>query len=123
MDVNLPPAALRAYVPPLPPPSTRREEAPAPAIQPEDYVHPGTPQGERAVDPEELWPKMEHIQEILKQMGYQLEYGLYEGTEEFYATVTDPRTREVVKRIPSEEILELHRRLLDLTGNLIDERA
>ncbi len=73
--------------------------------------------------PEALTSDLEHLAKMMEEMGYRLEYGLYEGTQEFYARVTDPRTHEVVKHIPSEEMLELHRRVHVLVGNFLDERA
>lgn len=68
-------------------------------------------------------PELEQLKELVKELGYRLSYGLYEGTEEFYAKVTDPRTEKVVRVIPPEVLLELHARLQEGLGSLIDERV
>jgi len=84
----------------------------------------GAPQSSRKPqDPDPVKPNLEHLNRMLEELGYGVRYGLYKGTEEFYATVTDLRTGKVVRQIPSEELLELHRRLFEMVGAFLDERA
>ncbi len=74
-------------------------------------------------EPDPVKPNLEHLNRMLEELGYGVKYGLYKETEEFYATVTDLRTGGVVRQIPSEELLELHRRLYVMVGAFLDEHA
>ena len=42
------------------------------------------------------------------------------GTDELVVKITDRETDEVIRQIPSEELLELSRHLEELRGNLVD---
>lgn len=44
-------------------------------------------------------------------------------SKEAYMKITDPSTGEVIKQIPSEEILSLHARLQKFVGMLLDKTA
>ena len=66
-------------------------------------------------------------EELLKQIKTITEDGLYSvrferdsGTDELVVKITDRETDEVIRQIPSEELLELSRHLEELRGNLVD---
>ena len=44
-------------------------------------------------------------------------------SKEAYMKITDPSTGEVIKQIPSKEILSLHARLQHFVGLLLDKKA
>ncbi len=65
------------------------------------------------------------IQDRLDAIGGNLQLGL--GTDKesssIVARITEKKTGQVVRQIPSEELLELEQKLKDLTGMLFDEHA
>jgi len=63
------------------------------------------------------------LQKLVEQMGYEVTYGLYEGTSEFYAKITDPRTDKVIRMIPPEEWLKLSANLGEVVGRILDKEA
>ena len=51
-----------------------------------------------------------------------LEFSVHEKTKEIIVRVIDVETKEVVREIPSEEILDMLANMLELAGILVDER-
>ncbi len=101
-----PPPELQAYEPPA--------QFQAPAPEPSEAAEPGRVEQEMQAD-------LERLGRIFEAMGSRLQYGAYEGTNEFYAKVIDRRTNEVVKFLPPEEILALRARLREASGVFLNE--
>jgi flagellar protein FlaG len=74
---------------------------------------------------EEINRLAKEIQDRLDFIGGNLALGLGtdKETSSIIARITEKKTGEVVRQIPSEELLELEQKLKDLTGMLFDERA
>lgn len=51
-----------------------------------------------------------------------LEFSVHEKTKEIIVRVIDVETKEVVREIPSEKILDMLANMLELAGILVDER-
>lgn len=51
-----------------------------------------------------------------------LEFSVHEKTKEIIVRVIDVETKEVIREIPSEKILDLLANMLELAGILVDER-
>lgn len=63
------------------------------------------------------------LQKLVEQLGYQVTYGIYEGTSEFYAKITDPKTDKVIRMIPPEEWLKLSANIGEVVGRILDKEA
>ncbi len=74
-------------------------------------------------DKEGLEKMVERLNRVAKELGHRLAFDVYEGTEEFYAKVIDRRTNDVVKMVPAKEVLELHRKLHDVMGVILDQEV
>lgn len=51
-----------------------------------------------------------------------LEFSVHEKTKEIMVKVIDTETKEVVREIPSEKILDMVANILEMAGILVDER-
>jgi flagellar protein FlaG len=51
-----------------------------------------------------------------------LEFRIHEKTNEVVVKVVDSNTKEVIREIPSEKILDMFASMLELAGLLVDER-
>lgn len=52
----------------------------------------------------------------------ELEFSVHEATKEIMVKVIDTETKEVVREIPSEKILDMVANILEMAGILVDER-
>ena len=51
-----------------------------------------------------------------------LEFSVHEGTKEIMVKVVDAETKEVIREIPSEKVLDMVASMLERAGILVDER-
>jgi flagellar protein FlaG len=51
-----------------------------------------------------------------------LEFSVHEKTKEIMVKVVDTATKEVIREIPSEKILDMVASILEMAGILVDER-
>jgi flagellar protein FlaG len=65
---------------------------------------------------------VERLNELMSGMERSLRFAVDEGSGRTVITVINPTTKEIVRQIPSEELLEIARRLEQL-GSLIDTSA
>ena len=72
---------------------------------------------QRHLPPEEL---LNQIKTITEDGLYSVRFERDSGTDELVVKITDRETDEVIRQIPSEELLELSRHLEELRGNLVD---
>lgn len=52
----------------------------------------------------------------------QLEFSIHEGTKEIMVKVINTDTKEVVREIPAEKILDMVAKIWELAGIIVDER-
>lgn len=131
------PDAIPAAAGRIPPPLLPSAPPSVPEVEPETYEVPDrfkvertSPSPEAAPREEESRPDRETLRETIEKlnriaegMGHRLAFGLYDVTDEFYSKVIDRRTNKIVKLLPPKEILELHRKLQEALGVILDERA
>lgn len=92
----------------------------------------------RAVERNKVWPQenkqyegnltrgdAEAIADIMnkaaKLYDRQLRFDVYEDTDRVYVQIIDENTREVIKQIPPEEMLELSAKIQEMVGIMLDE--
>ncbi len=73
------------------------------------------------IDRKDAERRLESLKKIMDGLGHRLDFGLYEGTNEFFVKVIDRRNNRVVKMLPSEKLLELHAKLEKAMGLILDE--
>jgi flagellar protein FlaG len=72
---------------------------------------------------EELTEVVENIQSRLEVVGTNLGFSIHEETEDLVVEITNRENGELIRQIPSEEVLELQARLDELVGILFDKKA
>ena len=73
----------------------------------------------------------EHVQSAAAQLkqvieaasSHRLSLDFDQDSDQTFMRVSDSKTGEVIKQIPSKEILELHARLKDFIGLFVDKKA
>lgn len=75
------------------------------------------------VSKEEVAEAVKAIQKRLDTMGTSLNFSVREEIETVVVQVTNKKSGDLVRQIPSEEILQLRQKLDELVGLLFDEKA
>jgi flagellar protein FlaG len=65
---------------------------------------------------------VEKANKVMQIQGRSLEFKIHEKTNEIIVRIVDTETKEVVREIPSEKILDMFASMLELAGLLVDER-
>jgi flagellar protein FlaG len=77
----------------------------------------------RSVSSEQIARAAREVQERLETMGTKLNFSLDENTDNIIIQVTNRESGELVRQIPSEEMLELKAKLENLLGILFDQKV
>ena len=64
----------------------------------------------------------ESMNKFLDNADVQLRFKYHEGLNEYYVTIIDPVTEEVVREIPPKKLLDIHAAMKDFIGLLIDRK-
>lgn len=72
------------------------------------------------IQPEEL---LQNIKALTDNGTYSVRFEMNKDTEELVINLIDRDTGEVIRQIPPEEILGLHKTLKDLSGNLVETQS
>lgn len=108
-------------------PPVQKGDNPASAALDEKRLHrkDGRPQEEKKLSREELEENIAEIQARLDSIGSNLLLGLAkeEKFESIVVQVKERQTGELVRQIPSEEVLALRKKLEEVAGLLFDSKA
>ncbi|MCR5785917.1 MAG: flagellar protein FlaG [Eubacterium sp.] len=69
--------------------------------------------------PEEQEKKMAQLEQVLKKHDIQISYN--DEVNRYAISVLDSDTKEVIKEIPSEKMVEMFENMMELKGMLVDE--
>ena len=93
------------------------------AIEEPPHVIPVAPVAEKVPAAEEVKQAAEGINAFLKANGTHIQFALHDGTKRMIVEVKDDRTGEVIRTIPSKELLDLSARIGDMVGMLVDKKG
>jgi len=85
-----------------------------PPVQPETPNEPPLPTVEKAT---------EGVNAFLKSNGSHIQFAVHSGTNRMMVEVIDDTTKEVIRTIPSKEVLDLAAKIDEMVGLLLDERG
>ena len=99
--------------------------APRPAAAEPRPVPPATPNAAAGnqPDPEDVKQAAEGVNAFLKSSGSHVQFAYHEGAKRMMVQVIDDTTREVIRSIPSKELLDLAAKIGEMVGLLLDERG
>lgn len=72
---------------------------------------------------EELQAALNEVQERMDMMGTNLQFAMDKVAEEIVVKVTDKQSGELIRQIPSEDVIKLRKKLEELTGLLFEGTA
>jgi len=72
---------------------------------------------------EQVEQMVKEVKQVVEQVAQNLRFSVDESTGRTVITVTDAATREVIRQIPSEELLAVARALDRLQGLLLHKEA
>ncbi len=78
---------------------------------------------EESQDFEAMSKVAKEIQERLDLMGSSLGFSVYNKHETIVAEISNRESGELIKQIPSEEVLRLREKIEEMVGLLLDEKA
>ncbi|RCW67090.1 flagellar protein FlaG [Saliterribacillus persicus] len=65
---------------------------------------------------------VESLNSFLEPSFTNVRYEYHEKLEEYYVTVVDPDTDEIVKEIPPKKLLDVYASMAELMGFIVDEK-
>jgi len=71
----------------------------------------------------DLQEALDEVQGRLDMMGTNLQFAMDKVAEDIVVKVTDKKSGELIRQIPSEDVIKLRKKLEELTGLLFDEKA
>ncbi len=78
----------------------------------------GTPQ----LDKEKMEELVKGLNEFLSPVQTSLKFELHEKLKEYYVTIVDDSTHEVVKEIPPKKMLDLYAAMVERIGIIVDKK-
>ncbi|MFY4775074.1 flagellar protein FlaG [Metabacillus sp. RGM 3146] len=81
--------------------------------------------GQETVRPstkEQLEKAIGGMNDFVKSGNTHLQFKLHEKLNEYYVTVVDDKTNEVVKEIPSKKLLDIYAAMTDFIGLMVDKK-
>jgi flagellar protein FlaG len=71
---------------------------------------------------EEVKQKVDSLNQFLKVTNTQLKFNFHEELNEYYVTIIDENTKEIVKEIPPKKLLDMYAAMKDTLGLFIDKK-
>lgn len=81
----------------------------------------GDSQG-KVLDKDQIEAVVKSMNEFLEPTHTSLKFKIHEELKEYYVTVIDDKTKEVVKEIPSKKLLDFYAAMTERIGLLVDEK-
>ena len=72
---------------------------------------------------DELEEKIDDMNDIMETLDEKLSFKLHDKTETIMTQIIDIQTKEVIKEMPPEEMLDLSARIHEMVGLIIDEEV
>ncbi len=74
------------------------------------------------IDKEQLEDIVTGLNEFLQPSYTSLKFELHDKLNEYYVTIIDDKTQEVVKEIPSKKLLDLYAAMTEFVGLVVDKK-
>ena len=75
------------------------------------------------LDKEQMKKVLEVVNNVMRGLNVRLEFGLYGNTDQLFVKIIDRANNNVVKVIPSAELLELKEKITEAVGVILDQNA
>ncbi|WP_394186912.1 flagellar protein FlaG [Metabacillus halosaccharovorans] len=71
---------------------------------------------------EEMDKLVKGINDFVKTTSTHIQFELHEKLNEYYVTIVDDHTKEVVREIPSKKVLDVYAAMTEFIGLLVDKK-
>ncbi|MEC3882772.1 flagellar protein FlaG [Halobacillus sp. HZG1] len=71
---------------------------------------------------EKLIKATDSMNEILKKLETSLRFQFHEKLEEYYVTIVDNQTEQVIKEIPPRKMLDMYASIIESIGIMVDDK-
>ena len=78
---------------------------------------------ERTMPAEQAEIMVESMNNFLVSANSQLRFVFHDELNEYYVTIIDSNTDEVIREIPSKKLMDIHAAMLEFVGLLIDRKV
>jgi flagellar protein FlaG len=92
-------------------------------ILPEKQEQPQSQSQSQSQSKEKTEKVINSMNEFLKASNTHLKFQFHEDLKEYYVTLVDDTTDEVVKEIPSKKLLDMYAAMTDYLGLLVDKKV
>ncbi|MEH7308901.1 flagellar protein FlaG [Neobacillus drentensis] len=92
-------------------------------ILPEKQEQPESQPQSQSKTKEKTEKVMNSMNEFLKASNTHLKFQFHDELKEYYVTLVDDQTNEVVKEIPSKKLLDMYAAMTDYLGLLVDKKV
>ncbi|BCB05696.1 flagellar protein FlaG [Bacillus sp. KH172YL63] len=90
-------------------------------IQAQERHHEQTPK--EPVTKEKMEEVVQGMNEFLSGSNTHLKFEFHDKLKEYYVTIVDNRTDEIVKEIPAKKVLDMHAAMTEFVGLLVDKKV
>lgn len=80
------------------------------------------PLNEEIINTDEVETVISKLNEFIEPVRTNLKFELHEKLKEYYVTVVNPVTDEVIKEIPPKKLLDMYAAMAEFMGFLVDEK-
>ncbi|MGG3563596.1 flagellar protein FlaG [Neobacillus rhizosphaerae] len=92
-------------------------------VLPEKQEQPQSPPQQQSQTKEKTEKVINSMNEFLKASNTHLKFQFHDELKEYYVTLVDDTTNEVVKEIPSKKLLDMYAAMTDYLGLLVDKKV
>ncbi|WIF97615.1 MULTISPECIES: flagellar protein FlaG [Pontibacillus] len=78
---------------------------------------------EKLLDKEEAKEIVQSMNEFLEPAQTELKFEFHDKLEEYYVTLVNPETDEVIKEIPPKKLLDIYASMAEFLGFLVDRKV
>ena len=82
-----------------------------------------TEQAREKEEPVKTPPASPAVESLFRQSGFQLSFRVHEETKRVIISVIDQESKEVIRQVPPEELLELAEKLDTIRGSVVQEKV
>lgn len=87
-----------------------------------EKVQPQADQGQQQLPADKAKQLTESMNTFLASANTQLRFKFHEKLNEYYVTIIDSKTDEVVREIPSKKLMDIHAAMREFVGLLVDRK-
>lgn len=77
---------------------------------------------ETIINKDEVETVVDKLNQLMEPLRTNLKFQYHEKLDEYYVTVINPQTNEVIKEIPPKKMLDMYAEMAEFMGILIDKK-